>query len=202
MSKAIVYIHGKGGNAEEAAHYVPLFPEHKVLGFDYRAQTPWEASEEFEQYFEELSRHCDEIEVIANSIGANFLMNMPAVPYIRRAWMISPIVDMEALIAKMMAWANVTQEELRRRQTIPTGFGETLSWEYLSYVRSHPLQWEVPTHILYGEQDSMTDYAVLAAFAERTGATVDVMPGGEHWFHTGEQMAFLDNWIRTKVKEG
>ena len=29
-------------------------------------------------------------------------------------------------------------------------------------------------------------------------ATLTVMEGGEHWFHTEEQMAFLDNWIKEK----
>ena len=28
-----------------------------------------------------------------------------------------------------------------------------------------------------------------------TGAELTVMPGGEHWFHTEEQMRFLDEWI-------
>lgn len=195
MSKAIIYIHGKSGNAGEAVHYDQLFPAYEVLGFDYRSPTPWEAGEEFACYFNELSRNYDEIAVIANSIGAYFLMNTPELPHIRRAWLISPIVDMEALIAKMMVWANVTEEELRRRQSIPTDFGETLSWEYLSYVRSHPLKWAIPTHILYGEKDSMTDYAVMSEFAEKIGATLNVMPDGEHWFHTPEQMAYLDSWI-------
>lgn len=27
MKKAIIYIHGKGGNAGEAAHYIPLFSD-------------------------------------------------------------------------------------------------------------------------------------------------------------------------------
>lgn len=196
MNQAVVYIHGKGGNAEEAAHYAPLFPECNVYGFDYQSQTPWEAGEEFARYFAELSRNYDEIAVIANSIGAYFLMNAPVMPKLRRAWLISPVVDMEALITKMMGWANVTEDDLCRRQSIATAFGETLSWEYLSYVRSHPLQWTIPAHILYGEKDSMTDYAVLAAFAAKTGAILDVMPGGEHWFHTEEQMEYLDNWIK------
>ena len=34
----------------------------------------------------------------------------------------------------------------------------------------------------------------------RTGATLEVMPGGEHWFHTPEQMAFLDGWIKKCTK--
>ena len=36
----VVYVHGKGGSAEEAEHYSALFPDSEVLGFDYRAQTP------------------------------------------------------------------------------------------------------------------------------------------------------------------
>lgn len=196
MNKAIIYIHGKGGSAEEAAFYAPLFPESTVLGFDYKAQTPWEAGEEFACFFDTISRSYDEIAVIAVSIGAYFLMNTPTLPAIRQAWFVSPIVDMEALIAKMMTWANVTEEELKIRQTIPTDFGENLSWEYLSHVRSHPLHWTVPTHILYGEKDTMTDYAVMAFFAEKTGAALDVMPDGEHWFHAKDQLAYLAHWIK------
>ena len=35
----------------------------------------------------------------------------------------------------------------------------------------------------------------ISAFAGKTGAALTVMPGGEHWFHTAEQMQFLDVWI-------
>lgn len=31
MTQQILYIHGKGGNAEEAAHYRPLFPGCRVI---------------------------------------------------------------------------------------------------------------------------------------------------------------------------
>ena len=43
----VLYVHGKGGSAHEAGHYKMLFPNHEVIGFDYRSQTPWEAREEF-----------------------------------------------------------------------------------------------------------------------------------------------------------
>ena len=42
---AVLYIHGKGGNAAEAEHYRSLLPDAEVIGFDYSAQTPWEAKE-------------------------------------------------------------------------------------------------------------------------------------------------------------
>ena len=40
----------------------------------------------------------------------------------------------------------------------------------------------------------------VRAFAEKTGAVLTVMPGGEHWFHTDEQMRFLDDWITESRK--
>ena len=112
-----------------------------------------------------------------------------------RVFFISPITDMEKLITDMITWAGTTEEELREKKEIPTAFGETLSWEYLSYVRSRPCVWDRPAEILYGENDGLTSFQAISAFAERTGSRLTVMKGGEHWFHTAEQLAFLDSWI-------
>jgi hypothetical protein len=49
---------------------------------------------------------------------------------------------------------------------------------------------------LYGESDHMTSCETISAFVKLTGAGLTVMKGGEHWFHTKEQMAFLDAWIK------
>ena len=196
MKKAIIYIHGKGGNAGEAAHYRPLFPECDVPGFDYKAQTPWEAESEFKKYFDKMTEKYDTVSIIANSIGAYFAMCAWGGKPIERAYFISPVVDMERLITDMMTWAGVTEDELREKREIETNFGETLSWEYLTYVREHPLFWQVPTHILYGEKDRLTSCQTVSAFAEKCGASLTVMPAGEHWFHTPEQMAYLDNWLK------
>lgn len=198
MKKAIVYIHGKGGGAEESVHYEPLFPGCDVIGFDYKAETPWDAKDEFAAYFDRVCREYDAVNVIANSIGAFFTMSALAGRQIERAYFISPIVNMEQLIGDMMLWANVTEDELRERGEIPTAFGETLSWEYLSYVRAHPICWNVPTHILYGGKDNLTSFATVSTFARQAGTTLTVMEDGEHWFHTEEQMRFLDNWICEK----
>ena len=37
MKKAVVYIHGQGGNAKEADHYKALFKGWDVVGLDYKA---------------------------------------------------------------------------------------------------------------------------------------------------------------------
>ncbi len=195
MEHLVIYVHGKGGSADEAEHYAPLFPGCEVIGFGYRSQTPWDARDEFPRFFEHLRADCDSLTLIANSIGAFFSMTSLSARHADRALFISPVVDMEDLILNMMFWANVTEDELRARKEIKTDFGETLSWDWLCDVRTHPIQWTVPTRILYGERDNLTSPETMSAFAARIGVQLTVMPGGEHWFHTPEQMAFLDNWI-------
>ena len=158
---AILYIHGKGGSAEESEHYKPLFPDYEVIGLDYQtfsdlkgtecgvAITPWDTGKEIYDAVKGLKERYENIILIANSIGAFF--SMIATPHfdlgsknagidsmIQKAFFISPIVDMEKLITDMMKWANVTEQELESKGIIHTDFGEDLSWEYLSYVRSHP----------------------------------------------------------------
>lgn len=195
MAKALVYIHGKGGNAEEAEHYKALIPEYNVIGFDYQSQTPWEATREFSVYFDRLKNEFDSIVIIANSIGAFFAMNALSDVKLEKAFFISPIVNMEKLITDMMQWAGVDEQELMKRGRIETVFGETLSMEYLTWVRNHPVSWTIPTSILYGGNDNLQSLDTIKAFAEKTGADLTVMEKGEHWFHTEEQLDFLDQWI-------
>ena len=199
MKQIVIYVHGKGGTAEEAKHYQPLFAESDVIGFDYKSQNPWEAKREFPDFYDLHSKGYDSVILVANSIGAFFSMNALAEKNISKALFISPIVNMERLITDMMIWANVTEDELCSKKEISTDFGETLSWEYLCYVRKHPIKWNIPTCILYGAKDNLTSIETVSEFAEQTGAILTVMNDGEHWFHTEEQMEFLDNWIRNSV---
>ena len=217
---AVIYIHGKGGSATESEHYKPLFPDSEVIGLAYQTFSPWETGKELTEQreqndacinsvesrwkktegqiriaVEELKRKYENVILIANSIGAFFSINAGIDDMIQKAYFISPIVDMEKLITNMMQWANVTEQELESEGVIHTDFGEDLSWEYLSYVRSHPITWHAPTQILYGSNDHLTSLDTITDFANKHQATLTVMEGGEHWFHTEDQMLFLDNWI-------
>lgn len=192
----VLYIHGKGGTAGEAEHYKSLFPDCDAAGLDYRADTPWDAKAEFPAALHTLAAGYGRVILIANSIGAWFSMCALPQEKLEKAYFISPIVDMEKLIGNMMVWANVSADDLREKGTIETAFGETLSWEYLCYVQSHPFVWNVPTEILYGGQNHLTNRETITAFAGAHSAGLTVMENGEHWFHTPEQMAFLDKWMQ------
>ena len=200
MKNVIVYVHGKGGNAEEANYYRKFFnDDFDIIGFDYKSENPWDAKSEFSDYFDSITSEYNKTILIANSIGAYFSLISLADKKIEKAMLISPIVDMERLILDMMTWANVSEEELSIKKEIETPFGETLSWEYLSYVRKNPIHWNIPTGILYAEKDNMTSISTITDFFKKINANITVMPGGEHWFHTKEQMDFLDNWIKINI---
>ena len=157
MKRLIVYVHGKGGSAQEAEHYKSLFPKDEVIGFDYRSQTPWQAKKEFFAFFTEQRGRCEHLTLVANSIGAFFALSSLDETLVDRAYFISPILDMENLICNMMQWSNVTEQEL-----------------------------------------ALTSIETVSAFAKLHHADLTVIPGGEHWFHTDEQMQFLDKWIRER----
>ena len=192
----VLYVHGKGGNAQEAVHYQKLFPADEVIGLDYQTCTPWETGKEIRDAIEELREKSSHVQLIANSIGAFFSMNAEIDELIQKAYFISPIVDMEKLILDMMAWSGVTEEKLKEKGNIHTEFGEDLSWHYLDYVRNHPLKWEVPTKVLYGQKDNLTSLETMQKFIDAHNAELTIMEDGEHWFHTEEQMRFLDEWIK------
>ena len=194
-STAVIYIHGKGGSAAESDHYKPLFPECDVIGPEYLSFTPWEAGAEIRAAVEKLKAEYDSIILIANSIGAFFSMSAGIDTMLEKAYFISPIVDMERLIADMAARAGISEDELKEKGGVRTQFGEDLSWDYLCWVREHPVIWNVPTAILCGSRDQLVSTDTVSAFAECRNASLTVMEGGEHWFHTDEQMRFLDRWI-------
>ena len=200
MKKAVIYVHGKGGNAEESEFYRNLCNGYDVFGLDYCSDTPWDAKTEFPPLFEEICKDYNDVTLIANSIGAFFSMNALAdEKKISKALFISPIVNMEKLICNMMTWANVTEEQLKGKGEIPTDFGETLSWKYLCYVRQNPLLWNIPTKILYAERDNLTSLDTVTEFARSHNAPLTVMKDGEHWFHTKEQLEFLADWIKSSI---
>ncbi|ERL22677.1 hypothetical protein HMPREF1986_00288 [Oribacterium sp. oral taxon 078 str. F0263] len=196
----LLYIHGKGGSAEEAGHYRKLFPFCDIVGLDYKSFTPWGVGKEIRERVHSLKGKCKNIFLIANSIGAFYSMNAGIERDIIHAWFISPIIDMERLITDRMKQVNLSESELREKGVIKTDLGDELSWEYLCYIRKNPIEWKVPTDILYGSEDGLTPLDAITAFSKNDRRSLTVMKGGEHWFHSKEQMQFLDEWIQRTSK--
>ena len=201
VENAIIYIHGKYGTAEEAEYYKKFFNKADIIGFEYTSEYPWDFQKEFSNFIDNIYIKYKKISIIANSIGAYFTMLSLTNKNIEKAFFISPIVDMEKLITDMMFLENITEEELYKKKEIKSSFGETLSWDYLTFVRKNPIEWNVPTYILYGEKDNWTSYEIILNFTNKLKANLTIMRDGEHWFHTKEQMEFLNNWIKSLIKK-
>lgn len=196
MNKTVLYIHGKGGSYLEAEQYRKNCPGWQVIGIDYQVDFPWLVRGQIRDAYDQARKAGGPIRVIANSIGAYFTMLALQGCEMEKALFISPVLDMERLILDMMGWARVSEKELCERGEIPTDFGETLSWKYLCYVRDNPTAWKVPTDILYAGGDHLTSRETVDAFVRSHASSLTVMANGEHWFHTPEQLAFLDQWMK------
>ena len=68
-------------------------------------------------------------------------------------------------------------------------------------MRKNKISWNVPTEILYGSNDNLQSIDTIKEFVVKESAGLTVMEGGEHWFHTDEQMRFLNQWLRRKASE-
>jgi pimeloyl-ACP methyl ester carboxylesterase len=211
--KIFVFIHGKNGSKEEAKAFSVLagprgfqvlsfdLPEHGERKDEGVPLYPWNAVPEFRRILSYTRKRWEHISVRANSIGAYLAMLSFAEERIDGCLFVSPILDMERLIGNLMNWSGVTEEQLKAKKTIPTAFGETLSWMYLCYVREHQiLKWNIPTSILYGSADNLTERETVDVFTARHGCALTVVDGGEHWFHTAEQLSTMDRWTETSLQ--
>lgn len=205
-----VFLHGQMGCKEEAEAFArAACPKGiQVLSLDLPGHgerqnrgeelVPWTAVPDIQAALDWAKRRWKTISLRANSIGAFFAMLAFDAP--SRALLVSPILNMEGLILTMMGWAGVTEEQLRERGEIATSFGQTLSWQYLCWVREHPVHnWTCPIRILYGNKDNMTSRQTMDEFVRLHDARLTVMEGGEHWFHTPEQLSVLRKWEETEI---
>ena len=202
--RAYLFLHGQMGCKEEAEPFANIVCSkgYQVLSIDLPGHgerqgqeefAPWTAVPDIQAAARWVQSRWHSLSLRANSIGAYFAMLAIDAP--DRALLVSPILDMEQLILGMMAQAGVTEEQLRAQGRVQTSFGQTLSWEYLCWVRKHPVRnWTCPVHILYGGQDSMTPRQTVEEYVRRRHARLTVAGDCEHWFHTAGQLAVLRSW--------
>lgn len=211
-NRLFLYIHGKGGNKEEAAVFSEIvcrrgfqvlsidLPEHGQRKSEINTFNPWHAVPELKMIMEYAKKHWQNISLFANSIGAWFSMLSFSNEPLEQCLFLSPVVDMKYLVSKMMKWANVSETQLQHEQIIPTNFGETLSWDYWKYILENPIvKWTFPTQILYGEFDNLIDRDTIESFSQKFNCNLTVMENGEHWFHTPEQLEVLNAWVKRNV---
>lgn len=148
-------------------------------------------------YARQFSGH---LSLFACSMGAYFALLALEEQSIERCWFLSPVVDMLRVIENMMTWFSVSESRLQQEKQIETPIGQTLYWDYYSYVKAHPvLHWSTPTHVLYGEKDELSEYAFVSRFSQHFNCTLEVMEDGEHYFHTLGQLRYFKQWLQKSL---
>ena len=179
-----LYLHGKNGCKEEAERFAATaceagwqvlaidLPEHGARKNSPERLLPWVAVPEIEAVYARMKPVWAHIRLYGVSIGAWLAMQALQGDAPEQTLLVSPVVDMEALITNMMQYAHVTEEQL---------------------------QWHGRTQVLYGDRDALTSRTMIERFRQESGAHLTIMEGGEHWFHTPVQMAVLQTWEETNV---
>lgn len=180
--KVYLFIHGNSGSKEEAIPFAEIaIPKgYQVIGIDLPVMgKPWNVLEKIEQVKNYLKDNYTSINLRANSIGSYYSLMAFQREKVDRALLVSPILDMRTYIDVKDA----------RGHNVKDG-------EYYKFVFDNPIDsWTVEqTHILRPDIDLIVPEEVYNCFIPRHKCSVTVMKGGEHWFHTEEQLSFLKEW--------
>ncbi len=173
---------------KEADYYKAIFPQYDVIGLDYKGNTPLAVGDEIDNFIESVKDQYSEIFIIAISVAAYYAMSSKSRKYIKKALFISPIIDFVFLLNSMRKFSGVAEGELEKKKIIPTTLGEDLSWEFLSYVKNHPIEWNVPTEVIYGEKDNLMPYNVVNDFCLKHSFPLFVFKDSEHYIHREDEM--------------
>ena len=207
-----LFVHGKMSCKEEAERLADIAMRRgfQVLGFDLPEHgdrkgeaypcTVWNGVRDLRTIGTYACKNWKNLSLFACSLGAYFSLLAYKDFELEKCLFLSPILDMKRLISNMMQWSKVSEEMLEEKGEIPTAFGETLSWEYYRYVKENPVTlWNNPTSILYGSEDTLTERHILDTFVATFKCDLHVLQGGEHYFHTPEQLEVLEKWLCRKV---
>lgn len=174
-------------------------PQHGERVYETEFLMPDECVRELKIMYEYAREHAQKVSLFGCSMGAYFELLSFADTDIDRVWFLSPVTDMERIIHNLMDYCHVSEKQFEEMATVENDI-ETLYYPYYKYVRAHPVEyWPHRTSILRGETDMLSEYAYVKRFADHFGCELTEQKGGEHWFHTEEELEFFRQWIRERL---
>lgn len=209
--KLFIAVHGNMSHKADDAIIIlaeeAILSGHQVLSFDLPGHGDRKAEslpckvQNCIQDLNSVMRHAklisDDISLFSCSMGAYFSLLAYGREELKQCLFLSPVVDMERIIEKMMNWFSITEERLKKEKEIPTPVGQVLYWDYYCYVKEHPVSdWKIPTSILYGSEDDLCEFDIISSFSKRFDCDLKILENGEHYFHTEEQLDFFRQWLK------
>lgn len=157
---------------------------------------PQDCAAELKEIMAYAQTHWQQLQLFAVSLGAYFSLLTYPDEALKQALFLSPVVNMQHLLADMMQAAGVDSDNLKQRQIIPLDNGQTLYWDVYTYVNEHPIHtWPHPTMILYAGHDYLVNKADILSFHQKFPGKLTVYAEGEHFFHTPKQLQKAADWL-------
>lgn len=210
--KVYIYVHGKMGCKENAEHFaeIAILRGYQVISFDLpehgerkNEEYPimaWNGVKDLRVISNYVINKWREINLYACSIGAYFSLLAYKDIDIKKCLFQCPILNMEKLIANMMKWSNITEEELERRKEIATPMNETLYWDYWIYAKENPVdKWGARTYILYPSKDKLTERSTVDNFVDTHSVNLTILDGAEHYFTEQKYLKQLESWLESNI---
>ena len=122
--KVWLFVHGRQGHKEEAAEFAKFacgkgaqvlavdLPGHGEREAELDKLTPWHMVQELRALAAYAGERWGSLSIRANSIGAWFCLMSLSEVTLEKSLLVSPVLDMEKLIGKMISWAGTTEREL------------------------------------------------------------------------------------------
>lgn len=198
----VVYIHGVLGSAEEARTF-SYIDKYDVVGLDYEDGAPWVVGPIIKKKFEELTKPFKQVIVIANSMGAFYTYAYLDQSKIKQAFFISPLASMKSIIEWRMDKEGVSEKELKRKKYVKLNNGHEFDYYfYKKYVSDNYVDnWDVPTEVLYAENDEIIKLEDVLKFVEQHPNTrLTIKHNSQHYLHTPEELEFIKNWILERIE--
>lgn len=210
--RVYIHVHGKMSRKEFAEDFAVIAEEkgYQTLSFDlpehgeragesgYRCDI-WNGVRDLKAIANFAFERWKAVSLFGSSLGAFFSLHAYNALPVVKCLFLSPIVDMEYLVKKMMAQFSVTEDELREKGEISNPI-DPLRWDYYKYVKENPItEWNIPTAILYGGNDWFQSEEVMQKFVQAHGCSLTVAPGREHAFMGDGDGDIVNAWYRREI---
>ena len=209
--KVVLYVHGLCGNKEEAERFARLAVLHGfcVLAFDLPEHggrsdavklVPWDVLPEIKKVYDYAAQD-RKVFLRTESIGTYFSLLALDGEKIEKCLFVSPLTDMVGMINGMLTGAKADLNRLEKEKNIVFG-NQIISWDYYVYAKNHKVGGLAKdTLIVYSSPDYVVGEQSIQKFVGDINATIAMMNGGEHYFHTPGQIAFLEKYERLWLGE-
>ena len=193
--KTIIYIHPKGWNSLKVKDIQSIKVGYEIKEIKCDINDVQKEGNKVKEKFSEILEEHQEIVLIASSMACFYAIEYLSSYDIKKAYFISPIIDMYQYIFDLMNKYHVTERKLKEEKFVQLEDGQLLSYDLYQHVLADHDEWKIPTDIIYGDQDRVVFIENIADFLAYHDSRLSICINADHNFSKKENQLFLKEWL-------